>query len=85
MVIKQGNKKMRQLIAKLDWPLLVILCLTIGLAPFDPPHIVEKLQMLSQGVLKKPIDWFDLIFHSSPWILLMVKGAYTLVDRPPSS
>lgn len=72
---------MRELIAQLDWPLLVILCLTLGLAPFTPPHIVEKLQMLFQGTLKKTLDWFDLFFHGIPWILLAAKALYAILDR----
>lgn len=69
---------MRDFIIQLDWPLLIILCLTLGLAPFTPPHIVEKLQMLSQGTLKKPLDWFDLFFHGIPWLLLLTKVVYTI-------
>lgn len=72
---------MRDFITQLDWSLVVILCLTLGLAPFAPPHIVEKLQMLSQGNLKKPLDWFDLFFHGMPWLLLLVKSAYTIMER----
>ncbi len=72
---------MRTLITQLDWPLLVILCLTLGLAPFTPPHIVEKIQMLGQGTLKKPLDWFDLFFHGIPWLLLLTKAAYAIGDR----
>ena len=52
-----------------------IACLTLGLAPFAPPHIVEKLQMLFSGTLKRPIDWLDLVFHGVPWVLLVLKGA----------
>ena len=62
----------------LPWPLIVLLCLTLGLAPFAPPHLVEKLQMLFQGKLVKPLDWFDLVLHSAPWILLMLKGYRSL-------
>lgn len=72
---------MRALLAHLDWPVLVILCLTLGLAPFTPPHLVEKVRMLSQGVLKRPLDWFDLFFHAIPWLLLALKAVYVLVDR----
>jgi hypothetical protein len=59
----------------LDWILVVVACLTLGLAPFTPPHIVEKLQMLAKGKLVKPIDWFDMFFHGIPWILLIIKIA----------
>ena len=62
----------------LDWILVIVACLTLGLAPFTPPHIVEKLQMLGKGKLVKPIDWFDLFFHGIPWILLIVKAGLTI-------
>ena len=71
---------MQQLFAwvdSLDWILVVVACLTLGLAPFTPPHIVEKLQMLVKGKLVKPIDWFDMFFHGIPWILLLIKAGLT--------
>ena len=49
---------------QLPWLVVVFLCLTLGLAPFNPPHIVEKLQMLSRGELVRPLDWFDFVFHA---------------------
>jgi hypothetical protein len=52
--------------------MLVIVSLTLGLAPFVPePHIVEKLRMLWQGTLSKPIDILDLLMHGGPWLLLI--------------
>ena len=59
-----------------DMPLWVAIAaaLTLGLAPFFPePHIIEKLRMLSQGTLKRPLDIFDLAFHAVPWLLLVAK------------
>ena len=53
-------------------------CLTLGLAPFAPPHIFEKLQMLARGQLRRPIDWFDLLFHAVPWLIAIVKGLLVL-------
>jgi len=45
------------------------LCLTLGLAPFFPePHIVKQLSSLAQGTFTKPLDWFDLVMHGSPWV-----------------
>lgn len=58
----------------LPWPVIVVACLTLGLAPFSPPHIVEKLAMLFRGQLVKAIDWFDLLLHGAPWLLLIAKG-----------
>ncbi|MDH5752345.1 MAG: hypothetical protein OEZ59_08010 [Deltaproteobacteria bacterium] len=55
----------------LTYPMLILFCLTLGLAPFFPkPHIVEKLQMLFSGTLHRPIDIFDLLLHAAPFILL---------------
>ena len=65
-------------IAALPWNVLILACLTLGLAPFTPPHIVEKLGMLFSGKLVKPIDWFDLFLHGTPWLLLLLKGVVSL-------
>jgi hypothetical protein len=69
---------MEKLLAGLPWSLIIIACLTLGLAPFSPPHIWEKLQMLARGQLVRPIDWFDLFMHSIPWVLLILKAIYSL-------
>jgi len=53
--------------------IIVVLCVTLGLAPFNPPHVFEKLSMLAGGNLVKPIDWLDLLLHGTPWLLLMLK------------
>jgi hypothetical protein len=66
---------------KMPWNVLIFLCLTLGLAPFAPPHIWEKLQMLFKGQLVRPIDWFDLVFHGTPWVLLILKGIVTLTEK----
>jgi hypothetical protein len=53
--------------------LALIACLTIGLAPFFPePHIWGKLKWIfGGGVGMGAKDWFDLLFHGAPWILLL--------------
>ncbi len=70
-----------EFIRKLPWILLIMACLTLGLAPFAPPHIWEKLLMLAKGQLTKPIDWFDLVLHALPWVLLVMKAAGILVQK----
>jgi hypothetical protein len=67
---------MEQFLDKLPWPAVILLCLTLGLAPFFPPHLFEKLTMLAKGQLKRPIDWFDLFLHSAPWIILLLKAVF---------
>jgi hypothetical protein len=69
---------MEKFVSSLPWGLLIIACLTIGLAPFNPPHIWEKLQMLSRGRLVRPLDWFDLFLHGTPWLLLVLKTIFTV-------
>jgi len=68
----------RALLDQIPWSLVILLALTLGLAPFRPPHIVEKLQMLSRGTLVRPIDWFDLLLHAAPWVLLILKAAVSV-------
>jgi hypothetical protein len=54
--------------------LFLIIALTLGLSPFVPePHLWEKLKMLANGTLVKPIDIFDLLLHATPWVLLGIK------------
>jgi hypothetical protein len=59
----------------MPWSLLILASLTLGLAPFNPPHLWEKLVMLSRGDLVRPLDWFDLLMHATPWVLLVLKGS----------
>lgn len=56
-----------------DWRLLLVLSLTLGLAPFFPePHIIGKVRWIVGGAHgMKLIDWFDTLLHGFPWILLM--------------
>ena len=67
---------MREFLAQIPLGVLIIACLTLGLAPFNPPHIWEKLNMLFRMELTRPIDWLDLVFHGIPWLLLILKVAF---------
>ncbi len=63
-------------IDRLPLTLFVVAALTLGLAPFLPePHVWEKIRMLANGELARPIDIFDLILHATPWLLLAIKVA----------
>jgi hypothetical protein len=71
---------MQRLLSHFGYPTLLLLTLALGLAPFAPePHLVEKLRMLRQGTLTRPLDIFDLFFHLVPAILLLIK---LTLDRP---
>jgi hypothetical protein len=65
-------------------PLLLILPIAVflALAPFRPePHLWEKLNMLFDGTLSRPIDIFDLFLHGTPLIILVLK-LYMWVRNP---
>jgi len=53
--------------------LIVLLCLTLGLAPFFPePHIWGKLKWIFGGANGMQLkDWFDVLLHGLPWVLLI--------------
>ncbi len=58
------------------YSVLVPVAVVMALAPFHPkPHLVEKLQMLAAGELRRPLDVFDLFLHAAPIVLLAVKWA----------
>ena len=56
-----------------NWKLVLLLCLTLGLAPFYPePHIVGKIKWIAGGANgMKLMDWFDTLLHGFPFILLI--------------
>ena len=55
---------------------LIALAVWMAGAPFTPePHLVEKVRMLLQGTLTRPLDVFDLFIHAAPMVLLAVKLA----------
>ncbi|MBN8476614.1 hypothetical protein [Sulfuritalea sp.] len=57
-------------------PLVVLIAATVFMlgAPFVPePHLVEKLRMLGEGRLTRPLDIFDVFWHLLPALLLALK------------
>ncbi len=63
-----------QFIDRFPLPLLLVLTVFMLGAPFVPePHLVEKMRMLADGALTKPLDIFDVFWHLLPATLLMVK------------
>jgi hypothetical protein len=56
------------------FPLLIVLTVFMLGAPFVPePHLVEKMRMLSEGRLTRPLDIFDVFWHLLPAALLALK------------
>lgn len=56
-----------------NWKLIILLCLTLGLAPFFPePHLWGKLKWVAGGAVgMEAMDWFDFLFHGFPFLLLI--------------
>ena len=51
-----------------------IIAVMLALAPFSPePHLIEKLRMLGEGNLTRPLDIFDLFLHGTPLALFLIK------------
>ncbi|WP_298767034.1 hypothetical protein [uncultured Polaribacter sp.] len=74
---------MKNLLKK-NWILFLLASLTLGLAPFNPPHIWGKIQWLLGGNAfsgnnaMQAKDWFDMILHGTPWVLLLISGLLNL-------
>jgi len=65
---------MLKFVDKLPWVMVIVGTIFLGSAPFVPePHLVEKLRMLFDGSLSKPMDIFDLFLHGSMPTLLLIK------------
>jgi hypothetical protein len=59
---------------KIPYSILIVIAVFMILAPFKPmPHVLEKLIMLKNGTLTKPIDIFDLFYHLIPTLILLLK------------
>lgn len=66
-------------IGTIPYVILVPFAVLMALAPFGAtPHLVEKWRMLFDGVLRRPLDWFDLVLHTAPLILLALRIIYDL-------
>ena len=62
------------MLKSIEYKSFIFPAIVLGLAPFVPePHLVQKFNMLMAGTLNKPLDIFDVFFHSAPTILLVVK------------
>lgn len=56
-----------------NWKLVLLLCLTLGLAPYFPePHLWGKLKWVAGGAVGMAfVDWFDLVLHGTPFLLFL--------------
>jgi hypothetical protein len=59
---------------RLAWIWLLPLAAWMAIAPITPePHLVEKVCLLFQGALVRPLDIFDLAMHATPLLLVALK------------
>lgn len=73
---------MSRFLDKLSFPMLIIIAIILGTAPIgSEPHLIEKINMLMAGTLVKPLDIFDLVLHSAPIILLLIKSYLFLKNK----
>lgn len=69
---------------RLPWIWFLPLAAWLAVAPITPePHLVEKLRLLSQGELTRPLDVFDLAMHATPLLLVALKLWRQLRARRP--
>ena len=56
-----------------NWKLIIIGCLTLGMAPFfREPHIWGKIKWVAGGATGMTFkDWFDILLHGVPFVLLI--------------
>ena len=60
--------------------------LTLGLAPFTPPHIWGKLKWVAGGAEGMALmDWFDLLLHGAPWLMLIISIVFSLKSSSKSN
>lgn len=74
-----------QFIDKVPFPLLIVITVFMLGAPFVPePHLVEKMRMLADGTLTRPLDVFDVFWHLLPASLLVVKLVRRSKSKSPN-
>jgi hypothetical protein len=73
----------RKFFNAIPWTFLLPVTILLALTPFKPePHLVEKLRMLANGLLTRPVDIFDLFMHGGPILLVFAKF---LLERKKTS
>lgn len=73
---------MKKLLNNIPISALAIMALLLALAPFSSePHLQQKINMLLNGGLSKPLDIIDLFLHGTPLILLGFKVFYKITDK----
>lgn len=66
-----------------NWKIVLLLCLTLGLAPFLPePHVLGKLKWIMGGAEGMQLmDWFDVLLHGFPFLLLIRLLIFKIIKK----
>ncbi len=70
-----------------NWKLFLMASFTLGLAPFNPPHLLGKLKWIAGGGAfngehaMQFMDWFDVVMHGTPWVLLIISLLLNLKSK----
>lgn len=70
---------MKALLDNIPLGILIVLTIFMSLAPYPfapEPHLLQKIKMLAEGTLTRPIDIFDLFWHGIWGVLLVLKLVY---------
>ncbi|MFV1983767.1 MAG: hypothetical protein ACC657_09550 [Thiohalomonadales bacterium] len=68
-----------KILDNISYPVIIVIAIFLSVAPLSgEPHLIEKLRMLSSLTLSRPIDIFDLVLHSAPVIILILKVIRTI-------
>lgn len=59
----------------------LIASLTLGLAPFNPPHLWKQFNNLRYGRDMLLMDWVDIVMHGAPWVFLIVFSIQALREK----
>jgi hypothetical protein len=71
-------------IDRIPFSLLIVITVFMLGAPFVPePHLVEKMRMLADGTLTRPLDVFDVFWHLLPASLLAAKFVRSKSSQSP--
>lgn len=60
----------------------ILIAIVMAVLPFgETPHLWQKLMLLKQGYLHQAMDWFDLLMHGGPAVVVAGMLIFRLVQR----
>lgn len=70
--------RVAKLLEQLPWSVLVVAAVLLAIVPLGESHLLQKWRMLFSGTLRRPLDWFDLVLHTFPILLIALKAFVVL-------